>query len=241
MMIRTNKKAQTGLTLLEVIVAVSIMAVIAVVSFQALSVVSDSSEISQEKLKRLKRIDRMWIILENDVRNILAVSKQSSAGVVAEAIPPLQVGGTNQDYWLMLLRGGVANPLGALRTEVKRVAYKLDEDIIYRYSWIDAYNLDEENAVPQKLLDGVEEILVRVLTPQARSLEAGPWEDTWPATRDNTSVTLPMALEVTLTLKDAGDLRRIMTFVEGVPAQGATGNNIETDERSGDVDTGDGG
>lgn len=235
-----SPRVQAGLTLLEVIVAVSIMAVIAVVSYQSLDVVTESSSASQERLERLKRIDRTWIVIENDLRNILTVARTPSFG---EPIRPFTVDANAQDYWLTLLRGGVANPLGLPRTEIKRVAYRLEDKILSRFSWEDTYDLEEENALTQKLLDGIEEIAIRVLLPTARNISSGPWDDSWPASGQgglSADVTqLPLALEVTMTLDEVDNLRRFIPLVQvptsiqagtAGPVGGAEGGDEETEE-----------
>jgi len=219
------RKKQSGLTLLEVLVAVGILAVISTVSFQVISVVTLSSEASQESLKRLKRLDRTWIVIENDVRNILPIERTPPFG---ETIPSFTAGDGNEDYWMTLLRGGVANPLGLPRSEIQRVAYKLEDNVLSRYSWVDSYNLEEEDAFPQKLLDGVESIEMRVLLSNARSISAGPWDDSWPSSNTGSQATpvatnqLPLAIEITMTLDNEEELRRFLPLVR-VPAVVATG------------------
>lgn len=199
---------QQGLTLLEVMVAVSILAVIAVLSYQALDVATDSSEISQERLAELKLLDRTWILMENDLRNALAYDKKPAFG---DNIPAMQVGG--QEYWLIFLRGGHANPLNLVRSELMRVAYRIDDEVLWRYSWTDPHSIDEDSAQKQKLMEGVEEVAVRVLSPDATSFSGGPWTDTWPA--EGVTNQLPKAIEITLTFTKAGELMRLMALAPG--------------------------
>ena len=228
------RKRQSGLTLLEVLVAVGILAVISTVSFQVISVVTLSSEASQESLKRLKRLDRTWIVIENDVRNILPVLRTPQFG---ETIPSFTAGDGNDEYWMTLLRGGVANPLGLPRSEIQRVAYKLEDNVLSRYTWVDSYNLEEEEAFPQKLLDGLESIEVRVLLNNARSISAGPWDDSWPSSNTGsqasaaTASQLPLAIEITMTLDNEEELRRFLPLVRvpaTVPSTGADTGGANT-------------
>ena len=204
----SSLRKQLGLTLLEVMVAVSILAVIAVLSYQALDVATDSSEISQEKLAELRRLDRIWILMENDLRNALAYDKKPTYG---DDLPAMQVGG--QEYWLMFLRGGHDNPLNLPRSELLRVAYKIDDEVLWRYSWIDPHTMDEDFAQKQKMIDGVEGVETRVLTPDAKSFSAGPWSDTWPP--NGVKNQLPRAIEIKLTLKQGGELTRLMSLAPG--------------------------
>lgn len=210
-------KRQGGLTLLEVMVAVSILAVISVMSYQALSVVSDSSERSQEKLNELKRLDRAWILLENDLRNALAYDKISVNGT-GESIPAMQVGQSSNEYWLIFLRGGHENPLAQTRTELMRVGYRLLDEVIWRYSWSDPYIVDEELAQKQKLIEDVEDVEVRLLTPDATSYRQGPWTDAWPPSQgpgQNNPTRLPLAIEIKLTIKSTGEITRLISLAPG--------------------------
>jgi general secretion pathway protein J len=146
--------------------------------------------------------------MENDLRNALAYDKKPAFG---DNIPAMQVGG--QEYWLIFLRGGHANPLNLVRSELMRVAYRIDDEVLWRYSWTDPHSIDEDSAQKQKLMEGVEEVAVRVLSPDATSFSGGPWTDTWPA--EGVTNQLPKAIEITLTFTKAGELMRLMALAPG--------------------------
>jgi hypothetical protein len=67
---------------------------------------------------------------------------------------------------------------------------------------------------------------VRVLPPTASSLAAGPWLDAWPANSGNSgNPELPLAIEITLTLEDMGEIRRIFMLLPGVGGPLANNGN----------------
>ena len=196
---------QQGLTLIEVSVAIAIMAIVYVLSQQAISIASASYEVSEKHSERIESIDQAWFLIKQDLRNILSykMSRQYQ-----DTIPPL-VFEFGQETWLSLLRGSNPNPLSLLRTELQRVAYKLDEDVIVRYTWNDPAETDFEEAYEQKILSGVEKIEVRGLPPKAQSLK-DRWVSEWKEPES-----LPLALEVTITLEDRGEMKRLFMLSDG--------------------------
>ncbi len=197
-----SQKRQKGLTLVEVAVAVAIMAVIYVLSNQAISVATGAFEVSERAGKRIEKIDRAWFFIKQDLRNFLAHSVRQPFG---GDVPPLVIE-FGQPVWLALLRSGNPNPLSLPRTEMQRVAYKFEDEIITRYTWQDPSQVDFELAREQRILDGVENIEIKVLPPTAKSID-GPWVDKW-----TDLVSVPLAVEVVMTLQDRGEMRRVFTL-----------------------------
>lgn len=209
-----SMSSQQGLTLIEVAVAISIMALIAVISYQALDVTANSREVIDKKVKEIERLDRVWMLIEGDVRNIVGAVKSTIGR--GDPIPAISID-ADETYWITLLRGGNANPLNLPRTELIRVGYRLEDDTLWRDSWIDASNPDTDLAKKQKLIEGVTEILVRVMPREgAKTVANGPWVDRWPQDSDATKfAVLPMALEITITFEGIGELKRLFALPKG--------------------------
>ena len=201
---------QRGFSLLEVLIALAIMAIMAVLAFQSLDVAERSSEVNQEKLAEIEQLDRIWVLLENDLRNVLSYDRISSYG---DLVPAMQVDDRDL-HWLQFFRGGRTNPLYFPRTELGRVGYRLENEALWRDSWIDPANPDPDLAFEQKLLEGVDSVEVRVLLPDARSVEDGPWTDEWPP-RDVVDV-LPIAVEVTIIFEDEREITRLIGLAPGL-------------------------
>ena len=203
-------RQQAGLSLLEVLIAAAIMATIATLAFGSLQVADRAREVSEERLTDFQKLDRAWLMLEDDLRNALGYQSRSSFG---DAIPALQISYT-EDYWLNLLRGGKANPLGVFRTELLRVAYRTDEDdVLWRDSWYDPGNVDPEQARQQKVLEGVNEVEVRVLPDTANSVGEDAWSEEWPLAGKD--ATLPLAIRITLDIEGRGELERVFMMQLG--------------------------
>lgn len=207
---RNSIKATRGFTLIELLVAAAMLAVILIAAERAISTSQKSAEISAERAQALRDIDRLWIVLENDLRNIVAAP--SKVLEYSGVIHTMQVD-TTEIYRLAFLRAGQANPLGLARSEVLRVAYRVEDEVLWRDSWIDPYNPDPEIARPQQLLEGVEafEVMALPRPPVGRSVESGPWLDSWPQENAGQAA-LPLALEITLRFRDQRELTRFMTL-----------------------------
>ena len=192
-------------------VAVGVMALVAAGSYLAINAAATSSETTRRALERFERIDRAWAILEADLRNAVGRLAPIYNG------PPLPAMSAefNSDYRLTFVRGGRANPLLLPRTELARVGYRLEEDILWRDTWYDPAQIDRDEATPQKLVDGVTEMTVRLLAPSAQSVDTGPWLDEWPGNQP--LMALPVAVEITLSLEDMGEVMRLFEILPGGP------------------------
>ncbi|TVZ37272.1 general secretion pathway protein J [Alteromonadaceae bacterium 2753L.S.0a.02] len=202
--------SQSGLTLLEVLIATFIMAMIASMAFGTLSVADRSREVSEDRMKDIQRIDRAWLMLENDLRNALSYAGGTAYG---DLVPSMQVA-YGDEFSLVFLRGGRANPLGFPRTELARVGYKLDQDqVLWRYTWVDPYNPDEDFARKQKVIEKVEDLKIQALPKQqAKGYKEGPWVDEWPQGPPDV---FPLALEITIVLEDRGEIKRLFSLSPG--------------------------
>lgn len=198
-----------GFTLVEVMIAISITAIIATLAYQSLSSASISSERTEQAMARIEQIDRAWILLENDLRNAVLRTVKQPFG---ETLPSMQ-GSFGGEYSLLVLRAGLENPLALPRSEVVRVGYRLQENILWRDSWINLMSSDPLAARKQKLLGDVEEVQVQFLSPEASSVKTGPWLEEWPGT--GAAESLPLAVSITLNLKDMGEVQRLFALLPG--------------------------
>lgn len=203
--------AESGFTLIELLVASVVLAFIVIISHQSIYTATRTGELAQLRSQNLRQLDRVWVLLEADARNAIAQQQLSS---FSQLIPALRIERGDQ-YPLMLLRGGHANPLLLPRTEVIRVGYRFEEEKVWRDTWINSHNLDEELSRPQLLIDGVEEFSFRALpkAPRGRSVNEGPWFETWPEQAGADE--LPLLVEVTLKLKNAEPITRYLSFLSG--------------------------
>ncbi|WP_158658142.1 type II secretion system minor pseudopilin GspJ [Agarilytica rhodophyticola] len=208
-----------GLTLIEVLIAVFILSLVAVISFQSLDASVRSKEAVEDNLAKLARVDRVWLLLEADLKNALSHTRRQTLGPGSGSdIPAMVVEDNSEDYWLTLLRGGHANPLNFVRTEVIRVGYRVEDDVLWRDVWYNLASVDSELAQQRKVVDGIENIQVRLLSPDASSFSAGPWLERWPqqqASEGEGAGGLPLAIEITMEIEGYNEVKRLFSLVKG--------------------------
>jgi len=222
-----NKRIH-GFTLLEMLVAMAILAWIMITAQVVIQVSSKAGEVSRDKAEELKQLDRLWILMETDMRNIVAYDYQPEFG---EFIPSMLIA-ESEDYVMNFIRAGQANPLLLPRSEVVRIGYRIEDNALWRDSWIDPFNPDIDLARQQKVFENIEDIEVEVLphAPRARSFETGPWLRRWPPEQDEGQVILPLAIRVTLVFENDFTLYRVFALASGVVGgSDVDGNNAEVD------------
>lgn len=190
--------------------ALVIMAMIAMLAAQAFNTASTGSAATREAMDRIAAIDRTFVLIETDLRN--AIPKPLKGGF-GKTLPPMSLS-RSEDYWMTVMRGGLENPLFLPRSEEVRVGYRYLEETIWRDTWFDPRQTEEDDARAQKILTGVTDMSVRILPHNASSLAAGPWLQDWPPNQGVTA--LPLAVEITLELEDMGEVTRLFSILPGV-------------------------
>lgn len=206
-------RANAGFTLIEVLLALMIMAMIAMLSSQAFNTAASGSAATREAMDRMAEIDRAFILMETDFRNALP-NELNPVSFGGRPLPAFFVS-EGDDYRMVLLRGGLANPLFQARSETVRVGYRYLEDEIWRDTWYNPREREQEEAKPRKILSGVENLTIRVLSPATTStVSAGPWLMDYPPNPAANTI-LPPAVEVTVELADYGEIRRLFVMLPG--------------------------
>jgi general secretion pathway protein J len=209
------RNRQRGLTLLEVLIALSLFSLIGVASYQVLNTVIQSQQIGNKHSTALSHQQKALRILDQDLQQIIArnirmpAQKNNNYLLVNQNVFPIEFS-----------RGGRRNPLLLPRSSMQRVAYDLgphperdnsnsnhyrdERSYLRRHIWS---SLDRDaNATPfiQVLLSDVSQFAVVVISEEGRHV-------TWPleadqATKDELQ---PLALELTWLHEGVGDVTRI--------------------------------
>ncbi|MEX0740237.1 MAG: type II secretion system protein GspJ [Pseudohongiella sp.] len=232
--------AQRGFTLIELLIAMALTVLIGAMSYRFLDTAMAVSEQGEEALQQINELERVWLLLAADLEQASsrsaarpatgvdalaatdylpqgrpAMLSQSGAGVSLPAT--LQRPGA----MLWFVRAGWSNPLQQQRSELQRVAYRLDDGSLYRDFWPERnQSLTEAAAGSLLLLQDVEALSFRFLP-----IGSTPVEDAWlsewppviPAGEDSEAATggdelasrLPAAVEVRLLSAALGEVRRI--------------------------------
>lgn len=203
------RRAQTGFTLLELLIAIALFALLGLGTYRMLQAVlaSDAAVVAQEQA--LRELTRGLGALERDLLQVAPRPVRDEYGDELGALVG-QVDARDDMARLEFTRGGWRNPTGLPRAGLQRVRWQLDGDRLQRLYWV---VLDRDVATrprTQTVLDGVRGLTLRY---QDRD---GVWHATWPPLEQGRgdplalSARLPGAVEVTLDHVRHGRLVRLL-------------------------------
>jgi general secretion pathway protein J len=193
-----------GFTLVELLVALFITTILFAMGYGALSQALNNRKEVDEQTARFTAVQQALRVMEQDFELMQPRPVRDPLGNGYENAVTLSLTGV-----LTFTRGGWANPAGLPRSELQRVSYLLrDGKLIRRHLAV----LDATAALPyeeRELLDRIEALSFRYMDASLT------WQSTWP-----TPILLngppqdllrarPVAIELTLQLKDWGKLQRI--------------------------------
>jgi general secretion pathway protein J len=213
-----------GFTLIELLVAVAVFAIMAAIAYGALNGVIDQRSRNGEAMQRLRQLQLAMDIMCRDFEELAPRSVRDGLG---GAVGPLVAGAENVPP-LEFTRGGWSNPLGQARSTQERVAYTLEDGKLMRSFWPELDGSISGDPVKQELLGDVRAVHIQYADSSLS------YQDSWPevasgqqtetpqlTTHNNPSSAnalnalagsgvLPMAVSITISLKDWGDVTRIV-------------------------------
>jgi len=195
---------QHGFTLLEVLVAIAIFAFVGVMALSGYTQLQKQTEYQQLRLERIREIQRAVQILVQDFTQLEPRAIREPLG--DQRLPALMAG-EGIEYKVEFTRAGWSNTAGLPRPTLQRVAYRLDQDGLWRDYWRVLDRTQASEPVRFKLLTGVRAVSFRFLSPSQE------WVDLWPQPGGNPleqERLRPAAVEITLDLEDWGQIRRVI-------------------------------
>ena len=209
-----------GFSLIELVVALAVFAALAAAAYGGLASVARTRGELQIKQDRLAAIVRAMTILERDLRQ--AVSRPIRGNARGEAIPAL-VGGADR---IELTRLGFANPRAEPRSNLERVVYAIDANVLRRGRYAVLDRAPDSAPAVSALLGDVDALRLRYLATD------GVWRNAWPPSDLPSGVepnvdaiaVLPRAIELRLSTHDTGELRRIVELPSSIPSTAPQGS-----------------
>ena len=193
-----------GFTLIEVLVALAIFGVMSALAYAALDQTLNNAGMLSERMDRLQAVQRTMRHLGNDLT--MAVPRPVRDELGTGYLPSVDISIANE-YLLAVTHGGWPNPAGNPRGTLQRSVYMLDEGRLLRIYYPVLDTTLTNNAISTEILDGVEELRFRIISPTGEEVNE------WPqigATGPTALLSRPRAVEIILTLKDEGEIRRII-------------------------------
>jgi general secretion pathway protein J len=200
-------KSPRGFTLIEVLVAIMIAAILSVMAFTAMRQGLEHRDVIKSRAARLAAVQAT---MRSFVQDFSQIQPRPVREPIGEGYKAAVMGVTGTTPEVEFTRGGWSNPVGSQRSTLERVHYFLRDGVLYREHWnvLDAQLQPEP--VGRTMLDGVQEFQVSFMD------DSRNWQDSWPpqttATSNNERQwrSRPIAIRVTLVLKDWGTLIRVI-------------------------------
>lgn len=189
-------KRYLGFTLIELIVALFIFAIVSLLAIRGMqNILLTTSAINQHN-QRLGEIQLAILIMDRDITQIVdrpVIDKNNS---VLAAI-------TGNNHQLEFTHMGYANPLAEMpRGTLQRTAYLLINNQLIRQTWPVLDRAPSTTVNNRVLLSQVTKFDVQYISANLTPA------DHWPITPDQIKI-LPVAVSITITLKDTGSINRI--------------------------------
>ena len=195
-------RKNTGFTLIEVIIAMSIFAILAILSYSGLHSVIMSKTSTEVSLERLQELQMTILTLNSDLQQI---SNRDAHDALGGSLNKLST--QSSEYLIEFTRGGWRNPANLARSSLQRVAYQLKDDALIRIYWPHVDRADEEQRVERTLIHNIESLEILFLN------EKQEWKEDWPsatALASTDPAALPAAIDVRLKMNDWGEIKRLI-------------------------------
>ena len=194
-----------GFSLIEILVALVVFAAMSAIAWGALSQVAKTRTALAVEQDRFAAIVRTMGDLERDLRQAISRPLRGNYG---ETVPAL-LGRSDR---IELSRLGFANPRSEPRSNIERVLYSINERTLRRgrYAVLDRAAGSTPEWIDQ--LADTEGFRLRYLGA------GGVWTDLWPP-QDAPAGELPRAVEFLITLKQWGELRRVIALPSSMPQE----------------------
>ena len=190
-----TSRAQSGTTLIELVVSAALLGVLAAVGFGAMVQAISAQEHAASSLDELRAIQRVVARLDRELEASAVRQIRTQSGFLAEALVGTE---TTLEFSTASI-----HPLGGEqpRSHLTRVRYVAEAGGLTREQWsvLDRSG-DSDPATRGEMLDGVTRLAFEFLNKE------GQWSAQWPG---GNSTSLPLAVRMTAQLTGIGELRRL--------------------------------
>lgn len=185
----------SGLTLIELMVALAIFSVLGILSFRAVDAATVSRDHLASESRRWQEITRYLQLTETQLLQIVA--RPVVPGVTESSLIVGPPSGDTGNFQFSFLK------LDGARNSVRRVGYRFEKShiVLLRWPGVDTDGKPTEDVV----LEGVKNLRLNFVTDDGRSSAI------WPA-QPASANPLPEGIEIQLEVTDVGTLRRLIAL-----------------------------
>ncbi|MDH5610912.1 MAG: type II secretion system minor pseudopilin GspJ [Gammaproteobacteria bacterium] len=195
----TENFTQKGFTLIELLIAIAVFAVMSVMAYGGLSQIIENGKHAKIELERLQSVQRAVTTISRDFSQIIKRDIRDEYGNTQ----PFLDASSNLDYLIEFTRSGRRNPAKLKRSNLLRVAYQLDDGKLIRLFWPQLDRAQGMEAYESDLLDQIEQVEFHYRDDKKE------WHSEWPPLSSSGTTAELTAIELTLKLKDWGEITRI--------------------------------
>ena len=196
-----------GFTLIEVLVSVFLLSVLAAFCYETLNFVRKSRESTTASFDRVRDLELAIHLMTADFEQVEPRPVRDQLGT---AVQPALLADARSTDIVALTRGGWPNSIGLPRGTLQRVTYLIDNGTLIR-QYPTVLDATLANApVRRQILKDVVSVHIRYMDTTRT------WQEQWPPLAANAAVTptavssRPIAVEITVELKDAGKITRLV-------------------------------
>jgi general secretion pathway protein J len=196
---KSHQKEQQGFTLIEVLIVIGIFSVISSICYISISQYIKINDQLEIKIKTLNRFERLFLLLDRDLRYAVPRSARNDLGEIEDAVVIDNPSGLPGER----IRTTTAYP-GYNETGVEvlfRIAWQFDGGNIYRYVWNTLDTSEPLFEGEMLILEGVTDF----------SIEIYYWTDEYglQSTTDlDTTELLPAGIKITVLMDDGSEYYR---------------------------------
>lgn len=193
-----------GFTLVELLIALLIFGVLSMLAYGGLDSVMKSRDRTESELHRLRQLQITFSQMQRDIEQLAARDGHDALGGRLLRLSAGQP--TDVDTLMQYTKTGFRNPAQQTRSYLQRVAWRLDDGKLYRMSWPYVDRAFDDQATSTLVIDHIREVKIRFMDTK------NEWHDLWPlpeALASTNALSQPLAIEVTLTLEEWGDVVRL--------------------------------
>ncbi len=231
----TRVSANQGFTLLEVLIAIGITALIGLGAWSVLNLAIRTSEVTQVQLEAFGKLQKAVLFMSRDFQQLTPRAIRDEFGDRQAAVT------TKGEFYLVeFSRVGWRNPMQDGRSDIQRVAYELNQGELIRHYWPVLDRAQDTTSVHRTLIPDIESIKIRFMN------SSGGWLDEWPPESDSKPADpmfelnqIPRAIELKLSHKRFGEIRKLFDTGEyfaneAIASKNGAGQAPDGEEPSGE-------
>jgi general secretion pathway protein J len=199
-----GRRHASGFTLMEVLVAVAIFVIVGTLALGGYNELSKQSGIVEDSARRTRAVQST---VQRMTQDFASIEPRPVREAIGDSIEPALRSASGTDLIAELTRSGWSNPAGVPRSTLQRVAYRLDNDKLYREYWPVLDRTLAAEPLRAELVDRVRSVGLRFMDGNQT------WHQQWPPagySAPDAPRARPIAVEITLELEDWGRIVRLV-------------------------------